>query len=216
MPLLVVEEGAVGDPGHRAYPRQCRHATTCWRRPTWQRRKLLFVAIPQAFEAGQIVQQARRANPDLPIVARAHFDAEVEHLLAMGASQVMMGEREIALAMLDFAKSRWHLALSARKERTATLGQSPEHKGYKRPMSLTIRILGLDPGLSAMGWGVIDGLGLAAGPCRPWRDRHQAGARAGRAADDAAPRAGRGDRRATAPPPSRWSRPLSPAIPRPR
>lgn len=65
--------------------------------------KLLFVAIPQAFEAGQIVQQARRANPELPIVARAHFDAEVQHLLAMGASRVVMGEREIALAMLDFA-----------------------------------------------------------------------------------------------------------------
>ena len=66
--------------------------------------KFLFVAIPEAFEAGQIVQQARRANPSLPIVARAHFDAEVEHLLAMGASKVVMGEREIALAMLDFAK----------------------------------------------------------------------------------------------------------------
>jgi CPA2 family monovalent cation:H+ antiporter-2 len=65
--------------------------------------KLLFVAIPQAFEAGQIVQQARRANPELPIVARAHFDAEVEHLLSLGASRVVMGEREIALAMLDFA-----------------------------------------------------------------------------------------------------------------
>ena len=31
-----------------------------------------------------------------------------------------------------------------------------EHKEYKRAMSLTIRILGLDPGLAQMGWGVID------------------------------------------------------------
>ncbi len=30
-----------------------------------------------------------------------------------------------------------------------------EHKGYKRPMSAPIRILGLDPGLARMGWGVI-------------------------------------------------------------
>jgi CPA2 family monovalent cation:H+ antiporter-2 len=52
------------------------------------------------------VQQARRANPDLPIVARAHFDAEVDHLLSHGASKVIMGEREIALAMLDFAQKR--------------------------------------------------------------------------------------------------------------
>ena len=68
--------------------------------------KMLFVAIPEAFEAGQIVEQARRANPNLPIVARAHFDGEVEHLLAHGANKVIMGEREIAQAMLDFAKGR--------------------------------------------------------------------------------------------------------------
>ena len=42
-----------------------------------------------------------RANPDLPIIARAHSDAEVEHLQKLGANVVIMGEREIALAMLD-------------------------------------------------------------------------------------------------------------------
>jgi monovalent cation:H+ antiporter-2, CPA2 family len=62
--------------------------------------RLLIVAIPNAFEAGQIVQQARRANPALKIVARAHYDAEVEHLSGRGANQVIMGEREIAEAML--------------------------------------------------------------------------------------------------------------------
>jgi CPA2 family monovalent cation:H+ antiporter-2 len=66
--------------------------------------KLLFIAIPEAFEAGQIVQQARAANPALEIVARAHFDAEVDHLLKLGASEVIMGEREIAHAMLDHAR----------------------------------------------------------------------------------------------------------------
>ncbi|MGA9796734.1 MAG: YbaL family putative K(+) efflux transporter [Rhizomicrobium sp.] len=65
--------------------------------------RMLFVAIPGAFEAGQIVQQARRANPALRIVARAHFDAEVEHLTEHGADVVIMGEREIARAMLDEA-----------------------------------------------------------------------------------------------------------------
>ncbi|MBS0277137.1 MAG: Kef family K(+) transporter [Proteobacteria bacterium] len=65
--------------------------------------RLLFVAIPEAFEAGQIVEQARRSNPELEIVARAHFDAEVDHLLKLGASEVVMGEREIAHAMLDHA-----------------------------------------------------------------------------------------------------------------
>jgi CPA2 family monovalent cation:H+ antiporter-2 len=63
----------------------------------------LFVAIPDAFEAGQIVNQARDQNADLPIIARAHSDAEIDHLTAHGATVTIMGEREIALGMLDFA-----------------------------------------------------------------------------------------------------------------
>ncbi len=34
--------------------------------------------------------------------------------------------------------------------------KTPERKEYKKPMAIAIRILGLDPGLSRMGWGVID------------------------------------------------------------
>jgi K+:H+ antiporter len=67
--------------------------------------KLLFVAIPDAFEAGQIVEQAREVNPQIEIVARAHFDAEVEHLLRHGANTVVMGEREIARTMLELARA---------------------------------------------------------------------------------------------------------------
>ncbi len=61
----------------------------------------LVVAIPNAFEAGQIVQQGRAANPGLDIVARAHSDAEVSYLSALGAGTVIMGEREIARGIID-------------------------------------------------------------------------------------------------------------------
>ena len=63
--------------------------------------KNLVIAIPEAFEAGQIVQQARAANSDIRIIARAHSDAEVEHLKGLGADVVIMGEREIAHAMIE-------------------------------------------------------------------------------------------------------------------
>ncbi|MDB5735871.1 MAG: Potassium/proton antiporter rosB [Alphaproteobacteria bacterium] len=105
LPLLVVEEGAVGDPGVE-HIRGNAAKDDVLAAANLGAAKILFVAIPQAFEAGQIVEQARKANPSLPIVARAHFDAEVDHLLAHGASQVIMGEREIAIAMLDFAKAQ--------------------------------------------------------------------------------------------------------------
>ena len=65
--------------------------------------RLVLVAIPDAFEAGQIVQQAREANPTLEIIARAHFDTAVAHLSQHGATTVVMGEREIARAMLEHA-----------------------------------------------------------------------------------------------------------------
>jgi CPA2 family monovalent cation:H+ antiporter-2 len=66
--------------------------------------RCLFVAIPEAFEAGQIVHQARAQHDDLPIFARAHSDAEVDHLRQCGATSTVMGEREIALGMVALAK----------------------------------------------------------------------------------------------------------------
>jgi CPA2 family monovalent cation:H+ antiporter-2 len=61
----------------------------------------IIVAIPNAFEAGQAVEQARRANPNAQIVARAHSDEERNYLLDLGANTAILGEREIGMAMLD-------------------------------------------------------------------------------------------------------------------
>jgi CPA2 family monovalent cation:H+ antiporter-2 len=60
----------------------------------------LFVAVPNPFESGQIVERARVLNPNLRIVARAHFESDVEHLTGVGADAVIMGEREIARGMI--------------------------------------------------------------------------------------------------------------------
>ena len=60
----------------------------------------LLVTIPDAFEGGQVVEQARAANPHLLILARAHSGEEVEHLVRHGASSVILGESEIAKAMV--------------------------------------------------------------------------------------------------------------------
>ncbi|TIU65147.1 MAG: sodium:proton antiporter, partial [Mesorhizobium sp.] len=63
--------------------------------------KRLILAIPNAFESGQIVLRARAANPASNIIARAHSDAEVEHLKSLGADTVIMGERQIARGILE-------------------------------------------------------------------------------------------------------------------
>ncbi|CAN7342419.1 cation:proton antiporter [Mesorhizobium amorphae] len=66
-----------------------------------ERAKRLILAIPNAFEAGQVVLRARAANPDISVIARAHSDAEVEHLKGLGADTVIMGEREIARGIVE-------------------------------------------------------------------------------------------------------------------
>jgi K+:H+ antiporter len=63
--------------------------------------RCLLVAIPDAFEGGQVVQQAHAINPKLPIIARAHSEEEIDYLMRHGANLVVMGEHEIAKAMLD-------------------------------------------------------------------------------------------------------------------
>jgi CPA2 family monovalent cation:H+ antiporter-2 len=65
-----------------------------------QQATALFVAVPEAFEAGQIVAQARAANRDLYIVAHAHSNEEAAYLANYGASAIVQGAREIADAMV--------------------------------------------------------------------------------------------------------------------
>ncbi len=65
--------------------------------------RALLVAIPDSFEAGQIVAQARKLNPRLLIVARAHHEDELEYLARHGADHVIMGEHEIARRMIELA-----------------------------------------------------------------------------------------------------------------
>ncbi|WP_448203011.1 YbaL family putative K(+) efflux transporter [Azospirillum sp. sgz302134] len=65
----------------------------------------LVIAIPEAFEAGQVVEQARTANAALDILARAHSDEEVGHLEKCGVTHSIMGEREIARCMLSLVLS---------------------------------------------------------------------------------------------------------------
>lgn len=65
----------------------------------------LLVAIPDALEAGHIIEYARKINPQIEIVARAHSDAQIAHLEKHGASYTIMGEREIAKGMANWVRA---------------------------------------------------------------------------------------------------------------
>jgi CPA2 family monovalent cation:H+ antiporter-2 len=61
----------------------------------------LISAIPSPFEATELIERAKKANPGIRIVVRAHNDAEVEHLRDVGADYIVLGEREIAREMVS-------------------------------------------------------------------------------------------------------------------
>ncbi|WP_342641914.1 YbaL family putative K(+) efflux transporter [Rhodoligotrophos ferricapiens] len=106
VPLLVIEErdepiAQLRDRGIEAINGNAA-ASDLIKAANLEQARWLIVAIPHSFEAGQIISQARLANPALHIVARSHSDAETNHLLGFGADRVIMGEREIADAMVNF------------------------------------------------------------------------------------------------------------------
>jgi CPA2 family monovalent cation:H+ antiporter-2 len=77
--------------------------------------RCLLVAIPDGFEGGQVVEQAHAINPNLPIIARAHSEEEIEHLQRHGATKIIMGEYLIAQAMIADARE----AVAASREAPA-------------------------------------------------------------------------------------------------
>ncbi|MFI8719453.1 YbaL family putative K(+) efflux transporter [Stenotrophomonas sp. NPDC077464] len=66
-----------------------------------ERAKIAVLAIPQPLEAGETLAKLRALNPGLTLLARAHSDAEVKHLLEHGADGTVMAERELAYSLAE-------------------------------------------------------------------------------------------------------------------
>jgi CPA2 family monovalent cation:H+ antiporter-2 len=109
VPLLVIEgdedivdtlrkQGLEAVKGNAADPELARAAN-------YPAARCLLVAIPDGFEGGQVVEQARAINAGLPIIARSHSEEETGHLQRRGASKVIMGEHLIAHAMIEDARA---------------------------------------------------------------------------------------------------------------
>ena len=61
---------------------------------------------------GDALARLKALRPDLTIIARAHSDAEVAHLLRHGADGTVMAERELAHALAEMARAaKEHLDL---------------------------------------------------------------------------------------------------------
>ncbi len=65
------------------------------------RAKIAILAIPQPLESGEALAKLRALNPNLTLLARAHSDTEVKHLLEHGADGTVMAERELAHSLAE-------------------------------------------------------------------------------------------------------------------
>ena len=67
--------------------------------------RIAILAIPQPLEAGEALAKLRAINPSLTLLARAHSDAEVRHLLEHGADGAVLAERELAYSLAEMVLS---------------------------------------------------------------------------------------------------------------
>jgi len=67
--------------------------------------KMAVFAIPNALEAGETIARLKQINPEITVLARAHSDGEVTHLLQHGADGAVMAERELAYSLAEMVMS---------------------------------------------------------------------------------------------------------------
>jgi CPA2 family monovalent cation:H+ antiporter-2 len=65
--------------------------------------RLLVVATPDSFQARRIIELAHTLKPGIDIVVRTHSDSEFNALQDLKVGRVVMGERELAFGMLEYA-----------------------------------------------------------------------------------------------------------------
>ncbi|MCL1524526.1 YbaL family putative K(+) efflux transporter [Xanthomonas nasturtii] len=109
VPVLVIDDNgdhvakahAAGIPGIRGSAAADRVLAEA--RP--ENAKIAILAIPQPLEAGEALAKLRAINPSLTLLARAHSDAEVKHLLEHGADGAVLAERELAYSLAEMVMS---------------------------------------------------------------------------------------------------------------
>jgi K+:H+ antiporter len=68
-----------------------------------ERARLVVIATPDGFQARRIVELSRANKPGIDLVVRTHSASELAALEAMHVGRVVMGERELAYGMLEYA-----------------------------------------------------------------------------------------------------------------
>jgi CPA2 family monovalent cation:H+ antiporter-2 len=67
------------------------------------RARLLMVATPEGYQTRRIIELARQINPKIDTAVRTHSESEVAYLERQGVGVAIMGERELAFGLMEYA-----------------------------------------------------------------------------------------------------------------
>jgi len=105
VPLVVIEDDADLVEQARAYGLHAIRGNVANKRVMLEaapeRAKLAVFAIPQALEAGETIERLKTINPTITVLARAHSEGQVRHLLEHGADAAVLAERELAYSLAE-------------------------------------------------------------------------------------------------------------------
>ena len=105
VPVVVIEDDADLVDQARAYGLPAVRGNAANRRVMLEaapeRAKLAVFAIPQALEAGDTIERLKTLNPAITVLARAHSEGQVRHLLEHGADAAVLAERELAYSLAE-------------------------------------------------------------------------------------------------------------------
>lgn len=76
--------------------------------------RVLVLAIPDGYQARRVLETARRLNPCIQTAVRTHSESEYTHFQEVGVDFVVLGERELALAIADYTLVCFGLPASRR------------------------------------------------------------------------------------------------------
>jgi CPA2 family monovalent cation:H+ antiporter-2 len=97
-----------------------------------ERARLLVVSAPDAFQARLILEHARKVNPGIDTVVRTHSDEERAHLEQGGVGRAVVGERELALAIIRYAFGSFGVREDMAAVAAETLQLPDPHTGRRR------------------------------------------------------------------------------------
>jgi CPA2 family monovalent cation:H+ antiporter-2 len=95
--------------------------------------RLVVIATPDGYQARRIIELARKIKPGIDTAVRTHSEAEVAHLERLGIGVAIMGERELAFGLMDYALRS--LGVSHERARLVVQGVRVSGEGgvYERP-----------------------------------------------------------------------------------